>query len=185
MATKAKFLPTTTVLAAQLAPAPAADPGSAVHGTLPKRAGSIALGPRGAVLTSLAAVGAVALALLAFSWYVVWAAPPPDRITPDAYERVKEGMSRDEAQAAVGLPAGDYRDGAHRPGGRWDTEWSEEAGDEDYGGDTVGRLAWEGNVYSVVVGLDEAGAVRWKTLWRHVPPTPRGPVEKALAWLGR
>jgi hypothetical protein len=182
MTTMAKNLAKTTALAARLAPAPAVGPGAAVHGALPKRAGSIAVGPWGVVLT---AGGAVALSLVVVSWYVAWAAPPRVRITPEAYERVKEGMSQEEARAAMGLPAGEYRDGSHRPGGRWYTEWSEEAGDEDYGGDTVVRLAWEGNAYSVVVGLDEVGAVRWKTLWKHVPPVPRGPVEKVLAWLGR
>lgn len=135
---------------------------------------------------SLAAVGTVVLLLLAFGWYAVWAAPSPVKITPEAYERVKEGMGREEVQAAIGFPAADYRDDAHKPGGRRYTEWSEEAGEEEFGaGDTAGRLAWEGNAYSIVTGFDEAGVVRWKTLWRHVPPAPRGPVEKVLAWLGR
>jgi hypothetical protein len=133
---------------------------------------------------SLAAAGFVLLLLLAFGWYAIWALPSPAKITPAEYARVKKGMSREEVQAAVGLPAGDYRDAAHKPGGRRYTEWSEEAGEEEFGdGDTAGRLTWEGNAYSIVAGIDEAGAVSWKTLWRHVAPTPRGPVERVLAWL--
>jgi hypothetical protein len=132
----------------------------------------------------LAAVAGVVLFLLIFGWQVLRAAPGPVPITPEGYERVKQGMGREEVEAAVGLPPGDYRDGDHQPGGRWYTEWSEEAGNEEFNdGDTAGRLTWEGNAYSVVVGFDDAGAVQWKTLWKHVPPTPRGPVEKALAWL--
>jgi hypothetical protein len=74
-------------------------------------------------------------------------------------------------QAALGLPAGDYRDDAHKPGGRSHTEWSEQAGEAEFGsGETAGRLAWEGNEYSIVVGFDQAGVVRWKNLWKHIPP---------------
>jgi hypothetical protein len=135
---------------------------------------------------SLVAVGGVALVVAALGWYAVWATPAPARITPAAYERIAAGMSRDEVQSAIGLPAGDYRNAAHQPGGRAYTEWSEEAGQEDLGdAETPGRLTWEGNAYSITVGFDEAGFVQWKTLWKHVPPTPRGPVEKVLAWLGR
>jgi hypothetical protein len=131
----------------------------------------------------LVALAGTALTLAAFGWYAVWAVPPP-RITHPAYERVKGGMNREEVQAAIGLPAGDYRDAAHKPGGRWYTEWSEEAGQEEFGDEgTSGRIAWEGNAYSIEVGFNGAGVVIWKTLWKHVPPTPRGPVERVLAWL--
>ena len=132
----------------------------------------------GVLAMSLAALGAVALLLLAFGWYAAWAAAPAPDITPAAYERVRAGMAREEVQTAIGLPAGDYRDDAHKPGVRRLTEWSEQEAEEELGtGDTAGRLAWEGNAYSIVVGFDEAGVVRWKTLWKHVPPTPRGPLE--------
>jgi hypothetical protein len=142
--------------------------------------------PRGAVLTSLAAVVAVVLLLLAFVWYAVGTAASSARISPEAYARVQEGMRRDEVRAAVGLPPGDYRDAAHEPGGPLYTEWSEEVADEEFGaGATADRLQWEGNAYSVVAGFDEAGVVTWKTLWRHVPPTPRGPLGQFRAWLGR
>jgi hypothetical protein len=50
--------------------------------------------------------------------------------------------------------------------------------------ETAGRLHWEGDTYSIVAGFDETGVVTWKTLWRHVPPTPRGPVERLRARLG-
>ena len=94
-------------------------------------------------------------------------------------------MGREAVQAAIGLPPGDYRDGDHRPGGRSYTEWSEEAGQVDFvDTETAGRLHWEGDTYSIVAGFDEAGVVTWKTLWRHVPPTPRGPVERLRARLG-
>lgn len=138
----------------------------------------------GAGPASLAIFGAVALLLLGFGGYGVWVVRSAPDVGPAAYERVRAGMGREEVQAALGLPAGDYRDDAHKPGGRRYTELSEQEAEEELGtGDAAGRLAWEGNAYSIVVGFDEAGLVRWKTLWRHVPPTPRGPVEKALAWL--
>ncbi|HEX5271634.1 MAG TPA: hypothetical protein VFW33_14150 [Gemmataceae bacterium] len=140
---------------------------------------------RGALPVSLAASGAAVLFLAAFGWYAVWAAPSRARVTPAAYERIQAGMSREEVEAAVGVPAADYRHAAHRPGGRRYTEWSEEAGDEVFGGETANRLTWEGNKYSIAVGFDEAGAVTWKTLWKHVPPTPHTPAEKVLDWIGR
>jgi hypothetical protein len=130
------------------------------------------------------AAGIVLLLLPAIGCYAVWAIPSPPRITPAEYAWVKGGMNREEVQAAIGLPAGDYRNAAHKPGGRWYTEWSEEAGEEEFGTrGTAGRLQWQGNTYSIEAGFDEAGLLTWKTLWRHVPPTPRGPVERVLAWL--
>jgi hypothetical protein len=127
---------------------------------------------RAGVLVSLVSAGVVGLAL-AFGQFAVSADASPAWITPRAYEGVKEGMTRQDVQEAIGLPAGDYRDDAHKPGGRSYTEWSEQAAEAEFGsGDTAGRQAWEGNAYSIVVGFDDAGAVSWKTLWRHVPPTP-------------
>jgi hypothetical protein len=87
-------------------------------------------------------------------------------------------MHRSEVQAAVGLPAGDYRDRAHRPGGRSFTEWAEEADGKEFGGATAEQLRWEGNEYDISAGFDEEGRLTWKTLWRHVPPAPRGPVDQ-------
>jgi hypothetical protein len=143
----------------------------------------VAAGRWGALPITLAAVGSVYLLLLTFGGYALWAASSPARITPEAYERVTEGMSRDDVQAALCLPPGDFRNDAHKPGGRWYTEWSEQADEKEFGdGDTAGRLSWEGNAFSIVVGFDEAGVVTWKTLWKHVPPTPRDPVEKVLTW---
>jgi hypothetical protein len=135
------------------------------------------------VLLSLTAAGPVVLLLLAIGWAVVRSAPS-SKISPDVYARVKEGMRREEVQAALVLPPGDYRDGAHKPGGRSYTEWWEEAGGEEFGArETAGRLRWEGNRYSIEVGFDETGVVTWKELWRHVPPTPHGALEELLAWL--
>jgi hypothetical protein len=185
MTTRTKPTETPTALAPRPGPAPAVAREDAVHDTLLKR-GRTTAGTWAAVPVSLAAAGAVALSLLGLGWYLVLTAPSHVKITPAAYERVAEGMGGEEVRAAIGLPAGDYRDGAHKPGGRWFTEWSEEAAQQEFGdGDTADRLAWEGNAYSIVVGFDEAGGVQWKTLWKHVPPTPHGPVERVLAWLDR
>jgi hypothetical protein len=140
----------------------------------------------GAPLAAVAAVAIAAWLLLALGWYAVRTGPRPAQVTPEAYGRVQEGMSRAEVQAAIGLPAGDYRDRAHQPGGRRYTEWSEEAVEEEFvTGETAGRLEWEGNGYSIAAGFDEAGVVQWKTLWKHVPPTPHGPLEQLLDWLDR
>jgi hypothetical protein len=94
-------------------------------------------------------------------------------------------MGREEVVAAVGLPPGDYRDRAHRPGRGRPTVWSEEAAEDELGaGATTDRLHWDGNEYGIVAGFDEGGVVVWKTLWRHVPPAPGGPLTQVRAWLG-
>jgi hypothetical protein len=130
-------------------------------------------------------LGVAGMLLLAWEWPALRTAARSARIGPAAYARVTDGMSRDEVQSAIGLPPGDYRDPAHAPGGRCSTEWSEEAGQVDFvAGDTAGRLHWEGNAYGITAGFDEAGRVTWKTLWRHVPPTPRGPLGRLRAQLG-
>jgi hypothetical protein len=135
---------------------------------------------------ALAIVSIVVLFLLAFGWLDLRTTAPSARINPQAYARVEQGMHREEVQAAIGLPPGEYRDDAHQPGGRRYTEWSEEAAEQEFSArDTADRLQWEGNTYSIVAGFDEAGVVAWKTLWRHVPPTPRGPVEQLRAFLDR
>jgi hypothetical protein len=138
--------------------------------TSEKHLSATAAGRRGIPLASLASAGVVVV-VLALGQITAGAGPSPAKLTPQAYERVKEGMGREEVQAALRLPAGDYRDAAHKPGGRSHTDWSEQAAEEEFGsGETAGRLAWEGNEYSIVVGFDQAGVVRWKTLWKHVPP---------------
>ncbi len=106
------------------------------------------------------------------------------KVAPEGYERMQTGMRYTEASAAVGLPPGDYRDRAHRPGGRSFTAWSEEAATAESGGPSVDRLRWEGNEYSIAAGFDDAGTLTWKTLWRHVPPTPRGPADTLRRRLG-
>jgi hypothetical protein len=181
MTARTKHL-TPSTLAVRFTPEPTPPYETAALDIPSGRGHRVAAGRWGALAATLAALGAVILLLLAFGWYAVKTAPA--ELTPETYERVTEGMGREEVQAAIGFPAGDYRDGAHKPGGRRYTEWSEEAGEEEFGaGDTAGRLSWQGNAYSITAGFDEAGLVRWKTLWKHVPPTPRGPVERALAWL--
>jgi hypothetical protein len=110
--------------------------------------------------------------------------PPRGRIDADAYGRVRQGMDRAQVQTAVGLPPGDYRDRAHRPGGRAFTEWSEEAAAEEFDGVAADRLQWEGNEYSISAGFDDAGRLTWKTLWRHGSPPSRGPVDELHRRLG-
>lgn len=137
-----------------------------------------------AVLVRFGSAAVVALVLSALVISVLESLPPRGRIGPEAYGRVREGMDRAEVETAVGLPPGDYRDRAHRPGGRAFTEWSEEAAGEEFGGSAEDRLQWEGNEYSISAGFDESGRVTWKTLWRHVPPAPRGPVDEVQRRLG-
>jgi hypothetical protein len=136
---------------------------------------------RAGLFVLVAAAGA-ALLLVAAGWYLLQSVPASDRINPEAYGRVGAGMTRQEVEAAVGLPPGDYRGRAHRPGGAAYAEWSEEAAGEEFSAEaTAGRLHWEGEEYSIVAGFDEGGAVAWKTLWRHVPPPPRGPLDELRA----
>jgi hypothetical protein len=138
---------------------------------------------KAAVILILAATLAVALS--AGGAFVLRGASARGRIGPQAYEQLREGMHRTEVEAAVGLPPGDHRDRAHRPGGRLFTEWAEEEAAVEFGGAAADRLHWQGNDYSIAAGFDEAGTVRWKTLWRHVPPTPRDPadaVRRRLGW---
>jgi hypothetical protein len=140
--------------------------------TSEKHLSAAAAGRRGILLASLTPVG-IAVLVLTLGQFAAGAGPSRAKITAQAYERVKDGMGREEVQAALGLPAGDYRDDAHKPGGRSHTDWSEQAAEEEFGsGETGGRLTWEGNEYSIVVGFDRAGVVRWKTLWKHVPRDP-------------
>ena len=142
----------------------------------PRSAGKVA------VLALLAALAAVLLTAVAVS--VLRSLPPRGRIDAAAYGRVRQGMDRAEVQTAVGLPPGDYRDRAHRPGGRAFTEWSEEAASEEFDGVAADRLQWEGNQYSISAGFDDTGRLAWKTLWRHVPPASRGPVDELHRRLG-
>jgi hypothetical protein len=138
---------------------------------------------RGAAPALLVAIGAVAL-LVAVAWYALETARVVT-IGPAAYARIGTGMSQQEVGDAIGLPPGDYRTRAHRPGGSRYTEWSEEAAEDELGAAaTDSQLRWECDQYSISVGFDEAGVVTWKTLWRHVPPAPRGPGEQVRTWLG-
>jgi hypothetical protein len=182
MATRIEHSRFAPALAGRSAPAP---PHEVAHGSPPNRGRWVTAVRWGAVLMSLLGLGTIVLLLLAFGWHAMQPAPPSAKIGPKAYVRVQEGMAREEVQSAIGLPPGDYRDSAHKPGGRLHTEWSEEAAGEEFGArDSASRLQWEGNTYSIVAGFDEAGLVTWKTLWRHVPPTPHGPREQLRAWLG-
>jgi hypothetical protein len=170
-------------LASRSAPEPAIAKVTA-HGRSLNRGRSAATLPWVAALTVLAVGGAVVVLVLAFGWYGARPASSA-RIRPEAYARIKEGMRLEEMQAAIGLPPGDYRDRAHSPGGRSYTEWSEKAGAEEYGaGESAGWHQWEGNAYSISVGFDETGGATWKTLWEHVPPTPRSPLDHLRARLG-
>jgi hypothetical protein len=156
------------------------------RGSLPTLRQGVPPRPWGTGLASLAAAGTVVLLLLTLSWITHPSKPASARIDPGAYALVSEGMRREEVQAAIGLAPGDYRDGAHRPGGRSHTDWSEEAATEEFGArDTAVRLQWEGNAYSIVAGFDESGVVTWKTLWKHEAPTAHGPYEQLRAWLDR
>jgi len=156
----------------------------AAHESFSTQARCATAGLRGAVLMLLAAVGTAVPLLLGLGWLATRAMPAGAEIGPAAYASVKEGMHREEVESAIGLPPGDYRDREHKPGGRSYTEWSEEAGNEEFvAGATAGRVQWEGNAYSITTGFDESGVVAWKTLWKHVPPTPRDPLGRLRAWL--
>jgi hypothetical protein len=185
MATKTELPRFSATLSGLWASAEPLPQNATARGSFSKLRHSMTPGRWGALLASLVVAGAVVVLLLSLGWLTPRPASPSAKISPDAYERVTSGMRREEVQAAVGLPPGDYRDGEHRPGGHSYTEWSEEAGSEEFGaGKTAGRLEWEGNGYSIVAGFDEAGRVTWKTLWQHVPPTPRTPFDHVRARLG-
>jgi len=141
-------------------------------------------GRRAAVLAWLGSGLVATLLLTVAAVLVLRSLPPPGRIGPEAYGRVMEGMDRAQVEKAIGLPPGDYRDRAHKPGGRAFTEWSEEAAGEEFGGAAEDRLQWQGNDFSISAGFDEAGRVTWKTLWHHVPPPPRGPADELQRRLG-
>src|SRR5262245_28831307 len=70
---------------------------------------------------------AAVLLLAGVGWCALRSAPRGGKVGPAAYARLREGMSREQAEAAVGLAPGDYRDRAHKPGGVAYTEWQEEA----------------------------------------------------------
>jgi hypothetical protein len=185
MATKIELPGFSVALSGQWASADPLPRRATAGGSFSKLRHSMTPGRWGALLASFVAAGAVVVLLLSLGWLTPRAASPSTRISPEAYERVASGMRREEVQAVIGLPPGDYRDGEHSPGGHSYTEWSEEAGAEEFGaGATAGRLQWEGNGHSIVAGFNEAGVVTWKTLWKHVPPTPRTPFDRVRAHLG-
>jgi hypothetical protein len=55
----------------------------------------------------LAAAGCALLG--AAAWVLLRPAPPASKVTPAAAGRVEPGMTQAEAEAAIGLPPGDYR----------------------------------------------------------------------------
>ena len=94
-----------------------APPQEAAHGSPPNRGRWVTAVRWGAVLMLLLGLGTIVLLLLAFGWHAMQPAPPSAKIGPKAYVPVQEGMAREEVQSAIGLPPGDYRDSAHKPGG--------------------------------------------------------------------
>ena len=183
MDTPRQQLPSPATFVRPFALASSLSPQTAERCVFSPRGGVVTAAKRDAAPALLAAIGAVAL-LVAVAWYAL-ATARVVTIGPAAYARIGTGMRQQEVGGAIGLPPGDYRDRAHRPGGSRYTEWSEEVADDELGAaDAVSQLRWEGNQYGISVGFDEAGVVTWKTLWRHVPPAPRGPGEQVRAWLG-
>jgi hypothetical protein len=110
-------------------------------------------------------------ALLALGALVLW--PRPDRLTRENFERIKEGMSRAEAEAMLGGPPGYHADGpVGYPNGYLPA---------DLQGFPPGHTSetWLGDSGIVEVVFDPHGRVAW----RQWSPSERDPETSRIEWL--
>jgi hypothetical protein len=122
----------------------------------------------------LALFAAVGCALLgAAAWVLLRPAPPSSKITPAAAERVEPGMTQAEAEAAIGLPPGDYRSDPAGP--RHFAAFLPKPG--------VRVVEWEADRCNIQLKVDETtGRVVGKIAGE--PLAPPGFVERVRASLG-
>jgi hypothetical protein len=122
----------------------------------------------------LALLAVVGCALLgAAAWLLLRPDPPSSKITTAAAERIEPGMTEAEAEAAIGLPPGDYRTDPAGP--RHFAEFVPQKG--------VRLLEWEADGCNIQVKVDErSGRVLTKIAGE--PYTPPTFWQRARAWLG-
>jgi hypothetical protein len=126
----------------------------------------------------------VTLLLLLVGFLLLIPRGPSARITHAAYDRVRLGMTAEEARAAVGLPPGDYRTAAseddHAP-----ADESEALPGLAYGPDDAGPepVDWMGDNACIWLDVDPERGVVAKHFgkMRDVKPTLS---ERVRGWLG-
>lgn len=121
----------------------------------------------------LALVAAVLVALVAGTLTVLW--HPTPRLTREHLELVREGMSRQEVEAVLGGPAGDYTTGPIREGpGPFATAW--------YGHGSI-HETWVTDTGVADVWFHCTGDVIDKDFWP-AERIPQGAIENLL-WRAR
>jgi hypothetical protein len=110
----------------------------------------------------LALLAAAGCALLgAGAWVLLRPAPPSSKINPSAAERIETGMTQAEAEAAIGLPPGDYRSDPAGP--RHFAEFLPRTG--------VRIVEWEADHCNIQLKVDEqSGRVVSKIVGEPLPP---------------
>jgi hypothetical protein len=122
-------------------------------------------------LVLLAVLGCALLGVPA--WLALRPVPPSARITAEAAEGIEPGMTAEEAEAVIGLPAGDY--GSDPAGPRHFAEFLPREG--------VRVLEWEADGCNIQVRMDEeSGRVLSKVVGE--PITPPSPWRRLRDWLG-
>jgi hypothetical protein len=134
--------------------------------------------------TILLAAALVLAVLLLVGYWVLVPRGPSARITRAAYERVRLGMTAEEAQAVIGLPPGDYRTAAsateHAP-----ADENEAVEGLAYGADDAGPdpADWMGDDACIWLDVDPERGVVAKHFgaMRDARPTIS---ERIRGWLG-
>ncbi|MCI0742907.1 MAG: outer membrane protein assembly factor BamE [Gemmataceae bacterium] len=113
----------------------------------------------------------VLVLLLGAGYGVLWlTAGPRHRINKESFERIQEGMTEEEVESIIGVPAGDYTTGP-----------------------VVVRLmlisfmspqckSWKSNVGQIVVDFDSRGLITWKR-YMDVTPVEESLWDKLRRWL--
>ncbi len=125
----------------------------------------------------------LALPLLLFIVPRLLQRPPlGDRITPEAYERLRVGMTREEVQAAIGLPPGDYRRnrGAAKVYTALDGNIPQDIGKSS----GLAFVDWWGDENMIGVWVDAQGKVAGTAISKPIPQREAGIWESFRRWIG-
>jgi hypothetical protein len=127
----------------------------------------------------LAAAGVVPLVLALVGWYALKPPSPSSRISVEGFERIQDGMRLEEVEEVIGLPPGDYRDGAAEAAGGGPPARREPPEEN-----TIRVYTWQGEERTIRVAVCSEAGVIGKGMQAHTPER-RGPVEALKAWLRR
>jgi hypothetical protein len=124
-------------------------------------------------------------ALLLAGYATLRLTAPQHQITADNIEAIKKGMTEDEVEAILGVPAGDYSSGQF--GGHFFENEKNPDSDVVTGLELVkkrGGKIWAGNETSVWIHFDDSGRVTEKWCHFHAIPTSESFLDKLRRWLG-